>query len=102
MFKFKVILVGPDGYRDEKFFSSGSDALKYAKSDGLEAFEGEVETASVYSPEGELIWHRTRAKLEDQEDKGSTAQWKAGIYGWKDGERSFQDGKRTITIKRKP
>jgi hypothetical protein len=65
---FVAKLTGPDGLVDRKLFGHRADAIRYVQGEGLENFEGDVEKAEVFSPSGDLIWHKRHAKIEDQRE----------------------------------
>ncbi len=74
-------LIGPDEFvLDQKFFSDKGAATKYVTGEGLEAVEGDVARAEVWSPDGDLVWSKTDPKIEDQELAAALATRKAGLY----------------------
>jgi hypothetical protein len=78
---FMAVLIGPDNVvLDRKFFSAHGAAIKYVTVEGLDAIEGDVASAEIWSPAGELVWYKINAKVEDQVRAAAIATHNAGLY----------------------
>jgi hypothetical protein len=82
---FMARLIGPDKVvLDCKFFSTPGAAVKYVTGAGLEAAEGDVAQAEVWSPNGDLVWYKVDTKVEEQAPERWTPEqlhWSYGTRG---------------------
>jgi hypothetical protein len=64
---FTAVLIGLDKVvLDRKIFSAYGSALKYVSEEGLNAVQEEVAIVEILSPEGDVVYCKTNAKVEDQ------------------------------------
>jgi hypothetical protein len=77
--EFTAKLIGPDGFENKKLFSTHEAARQWLTGAGLKAFEGDVERAELYSPDGKLIRSWLRPKFENQRLNQRVALNRAGI-----------------------
>ena len=59
---FTAKLKGPDGFTERKIFSTHKAAITWLTGEGLEAFEGDVESAELWSAENVLIWQKSNVR----------------------------------------